>query len=220
MKAKYFIFYILWLTPSIILKAQSKEMFIEQISGKTMVRENFEGGQLTGKQIFTAEKMEQRGKLFFVDIKIKIYDEAQNLESVHTTTYQCRPDESDVLLSVFALNPKKQEIAVSAKSGDFKKMYDLNPTRMLRSLSLTLYIETGLLNFLGSKNNVTINNRSLKKNATGWSITESIHIQAYVLGFKIKKIDYEATEYLTKAGLLERQIFKQQNGDYFTITYN
>ncbi len=36
-------------------------MFIEQIAGKIITRENFEsGGKLTDKQVFTAEKMEHR----------------------------------------------------------------------------------------------------------------------------------------------------------------
>jgi hypothetical protein len=42
-----------------------------------MVRENLESGKLFGKQVFTAEKMEQKAGLFFLYIKTKIYDEAQ-----------------------------------------------------------------------------------------------------------------------------------------------
>ncbi|MBU0695088.1 MAG: hypothetical protein KKE39_00985 [Bacteroidetes bacterium] len=220
MKKRNLLLFMLLFISFTMVKAQNKEMFIEQISGKTMVRENFESGKLVGKQVFTAEKMEQKGERFYLTIKTKIYDEEQKLSSVYSTTYQCNPNDANVLLSVFTFNPKDKKISVSAKSSDFKRLYDLDANKMLRSLDLTLYIETGLLNFLGSKNSVSIYNRSLSKNAQGWMIAENIRIKAYLLGIKIKTIDYKVMEYLTKDGLLRKQVFKQSNGDYFTIAYN
>lgn len=214
---KYILFYCLPLLIASSLKAQDKEMFIEQIAGKTIIRENYESGRLTGKQVFTAEKMGQSGGSFFVNINAKIYDESQKLESTYTTAYRCKPAESNVLLSVFTLNPKKEKISVSVNSGDFKKLYDLND--LLRSLSLTMYIESGILNFLGSKNKVEISGRSLAKENSGWKIIEKITIKAYLLGLRIKTIEYNVTEHLTASGQLEKQIFKETNGDYFTITY-
>lgn len=216
-KARHLILYCLLLLFANTLSAQNKEMFIEQISGKTITRENFENGQLTGRQIFTAGKMGQSGGSFFVNINTTIYDESQKLESTYTTTYRCKPEESNVLLSVFTLNPKKQKISVSVKSGDFKKLYDLN--NLLSSLSLTMYIESGILNFLGSKNNIDMDSRTLTQENTGWKIAERLTIKAYLLGIRIKTINYNVTEYLTSAGLLEKQLFKESNGDYFTITY-
>jgi hypothetical protein len=217
-KPGYLMIYCLLLLSTTTLKAQNKEMFIQQVSGRTIIRENFKsGGKLTGKQIFDAENMVQSGGSFFVNINTKIYDEAQKLESAYTTSYRCNPEESNVLLSVFTINPKKQKISVSVKSGDFKKLYDLN--YLLRSLSLTMYIESGILNFLGSKNNIDMTNRSITKENSGWKITENLTIKASLLGVRIKTINYSATEYLSGAGLLEKQIFKQSNGDYFTINY-
>ena len=221
MKIEYLLLYCLLQIPAITLTAQDKVMLIEQIAGKTITRENFESsGKLTGKQVFIAEKMEQAGGDYFVKIKTNIYDEAEKFESTYSTTYQCRTEESNVLLTVFTISPKKQKISVSVKSGDFKKLYDLNPNDMLRSLSLTMYVETGILNFLGSKNKVSIINRTLTKENSYWMITEKIIIKAYILGIRIKTITYNVIEYLTTSGLLEKQIFKESNGDYFTITYN
>ena len=198
MRNRYVLLYCLLLFPATTLIAQDKEMFIEQIAGKNITRENFESsGKLTGKQVFIAEKMEQEGGAYFVKIKTNIYDEAQKLESTYSTTYRCRPEESNVLLSVFTISPKKQKISVSVKSGDFKKLYDLNPNDVLRSLSFTMYIETGILNFLGSKNKIDISDRSLAKENSGWKITEKITIRAYLLRIRIKTIKYKVTEYLT-----------------------
>ena len=40
------------------------------------------------------------------------------------------------------------------------------------------------------------------------------------MGIRVKTINYDVTEYLTLSGLLQKQVFRQSNGDYFTVTYN
>lgn len=196
-------------------------MFIEQIAGKNIIRESFDDkGKLIGRQEFFAQNLKQTDKSFLVNINTKIYDDALKLKSTYTTAYRCKPGESDVLLSVFTINPKKQKISVSVSSGEFKKLYDLNSDEMLNSLKLTMYVETGILNFLGSKNKIGILNRKLIKENSYWKITEQIIIKAYLIGIRIKTITYNVTEYLTTYGVLEKQVFKQSNGGYFTITYN
>ncbi|HAP94376.1 MAG TPA: hypothetical protein DCP54_01210 [Chryseobacterium sp.] len=202
------------------MKAQDNAMLIEQIEGKKITRESFDKkGKLTGKQIFTAGKMARRGGTFFINIKTELYDEAQKLESTYTTNYECRPEDADVLLSVFAINPKKRKVRVSVKSGDFKKLYALAADEMIRSMSLTMYVETGILNFLGSKNNVDVTNRVLIKENNNLKITEKISIKAYLMGIQVRTINYDVTEYLTLSGLLQKQEFKQANGGYFTVSY-
>lgn len=217
---KYLILFCILIIPVAAVCAQDKEMFIEQIAGKTIIRESFKNNnKFLGKQEFIAEKLQQNGKDFKVNINTKIYDEALNLKSTYITAYQCKPGESDVLLSVFTVNPRKQKISVSVNSGDFKKLYDLNSYEMLNSINLTMYVETGILNFLGSKNKVEIADRQLTRENSYWKITEKITIKAYLLGIRIKTITYNVTEYLTTSGQLEKQVFKEPNGDYFTIIY-
>lgn len=217
---KYLLFKCFFMLPVINLMGQGKEMFIEQIANKTITRESYNvNGKLTGKQEFFTQRLNQTGDDFPLNINTKIYDDALKLKSTYTTSYRCKPGESDVLLSVFTVNPKKQKISVSVNSGDFKKLYDLNPYEMLNNLTLTMYVETGILNFLGSKNKVEITTRQLTKENSYWKISEKINIKAYLLGIRIKTISYNVTEYLTTSGQLEKQIFKETNGDYFTITY-
>src|SRR3546814_9960418 len=88
---------------------------------------------------------------------------------------------------------------------------------MIRSMSLTMYVETGILNFLGSKNNVDVTNRVLIKENNNLKITEKISIKAYLMGIRVRTINYDVTEYLTLSGLLQKQEFKQANGGYFTV---
>lgn len=215
------VFFYLLLLPIATLEAQDKAMLINQIEDKTVTRKSFDRkDKLTGKQIFTAGRITQSGENLFINIKTELYDEAQKLQATYTTSYECRMGEADVLLSVFAINPPKRKVRVSLKSGDLKKLYALRANDMVRNISLTMYVETGLLNFLGSKNNIDLTNRVLVKENNNLKITGKISIRAYLMGIRARTINYDVSEYLTLSGQLQKQVFKQSNGDYFTVTYN
>lgn len=210
---------LLLLTFSMI-SAQGKEMFIEQIQGKTIARENFNNsGKVISRQEFVVGQLQQSGKTYLLNIQTKLYDEAGKLESTYSSTYTCQPGESNVLLSVFSVKPQKQIISVSVKSGDFKKLYDLSQADFQKTLSFTMYVESGILNFLGSKNVVTIADRSLSETNDQLIVKSSLIIKAYLLGISIKTIKYSTTEILSQRGLLQKQIFKASDGSYFTMNY-
>src|SRR5690625_5707955 len=135
-------FFIQLLSAFATIKAQEKAMLIEQIEGKTIISESFDRkDKLTGKLIFTVGNINQIDEALIIDIKTELFDEALNLEATYTTSYECRPEDADVLLSVFALNPKKKKIKVSANSGDFKKLYALTSHNMIHSISVSVYLE-------------------------------------------------------------------------------
>jgi hypothetical protein len=200
--------------------AQRSEMFIEQIQGKTIIRENFNSsGNLESKQEFVAGTINQSGNTLSIGIQSSFYDETNILISSYTTTYRCQPEESNVLLSVFSINPRKQKVKVSVTSGDFKNMYGLTQGEFPKTISLNMNIESGILNFLGSKNYVTIYDRSRSLNNNQIIITSNMTIKAYLLGIRIKEIKYKVTEYLTTQGMLQKQIFKENDGSYFAMNY-
>ncbi len=199
---------------------QGSEMFIEQIQGKTISLKNFNSsGKLGSRQEYLAGKINQSGNTLRISIQAKFYDETNKLTSSYTTTYRCQPEESNVLLSVFTINPRKQKIKVSVTSGDFKNMYGLGQGEFPKTISLKMNIESGGLNFLGSKNYVTIDDRSKSQSNNQIIITSNMTIKAYLLGIRIKKIKYKVTEYLTTQGILQKQIFKENDGSYFTMNY-
>lgn len=217
---KYLLFQFLLLFTVSTLSAQGNEMLIEQIQGKTITRENFsESGKLSSRQEFLVGKLQQSDKNYSISLQAKLYDEAGKLESTYSITYKCKPGESNVLLSVFTIKPRKQEISASVESGDFKNLYGLSPGEFSNTISLRMNIETGMLNFLGSKNNVTIKDRSKAENSNQITISSVMTIKAYLLGIKIKTIKYNVTEYLTTQGVLQKQIFKENDGSYFTMDY-
>lgn len=183
-------------------------------------RENFSNsGKLINRQEFVVGKLQQSGKSYLLSFQAKLYDEAGKLESTNSSTYRCKPRESNMLLSVFTVKPQKQKISVSVKSGDFENIYDLSQAGFQKALSFNMYVESGILNFLGSKNVVTIADRSKSETNDQLIVKGSLIIKAYLLGIRIKTIKYSTTEILSRRGFLQKQIFKESDGSYFTINY-
>ena len=93
-----------------ILYGQEKEMFIQQIAQKRIVRENYDqNGDLQGKQIFLTGELEQQGKTYRIKVITELYDESGRLTEKYTTTYKCNPNEFDVLLNVFPFTDPDDE---------------------------------------------------------------------------------------------------------------
>lgn len=204
-----------------IVHGQDKEMFIEQIAGKKIVRENFnKNGDLQGKQIFIIGELKQDGGTYKVDVVTELYVVGGQLDEKYTTSYQCNPDEFDVLLNVFPFtDPDDEKIKVDVTSEDFQQLYELEKGEELKDIHLKMSVESGVLSFFGSKSLVTIKNR--KKEIVGQSVKISSEavIEAYMMGIRIKTINYVVEEYLTIDFVLQRQQFTEEDGAWFTMKY-
>lgn len=202
---------------------QEKEMFIEQIAGKTVTRENFDKeGKLKNTQIFVIGELQRKNDVYKVQVTTELYDENNEMKKKYTTSYWCKPNEFDVLINVFPFaNPNKVETKVVVTSKDFQQLYDLAGGDKLKDIHLKLSVESGVLNFLGSKNLVTIKDRRQERMESGEvRVFSNARIEAYLLGRKIKTIGYSVEEYLTGNSTLKQQIFKEKNGSYFTMNYS
>lgn len=197
-------------------------MFIEQIAKKRIVRENYDqNGDLQGKQIFLTGELEQQGKTYRIKVITELYDESGRLTEKYTTTYQCNPNEFDVLLNVFPFaDPRDAKITVDVTSKDFKQLYDLQRSPELRDIHLKMSIESGILSFFGSKSLITIKDRDKRTENGNLVIRSKAVIEAYMMGLKIKTINYSVEEYLTENFVLQRQKFIQDDGTYFTMEYD
>jgi hypothetical protein len=205
-----------------ISHGQEKEMLIEQIAGKKIERENFDkNGQLLGKQKFIIGELSQAGETYKVEVVTELYNEKGQLNEKYTTTFQCNPKELDVLLNVFPFSdPDDEQIKVEVISEDFKQLYDLQSNEELKDIHLKMSIESGLLSFFGSKSLVTIKNRNRKTENGKINISSNAVVEAYIMGIKIKTINYTVEEYLTESYVLLRQKFTEDDGAYFTMGYN
>ncbi|WP_339881012.1 hypothetical protein [uncultured Algoriphagus sp.] len=207
-----------------ISHGQGKEMLIEQIAGKKIERENFDkNGQLLGKQLFIIGELSQAGEMYKVEVVTELYNEKGQLNEKYSTTFQCNPKEFDVLLNVFPFSdPDDEKIKVEVISRDFKQLYDLqsSKSKSLKDIELKMSIESGVLSFFGSKSLVTIKNRNRKTENGKVNITSTAVIEAYIMGIKIKTINYTVEEYLTESYVLLRQKFTEDDGAYFTMSYN
>tara|TARA_R110001592_G_scaffold64751_9_gene198916 strand:+ start:3050 stop:3676 length:627 start_codon:yes stop_codon:yes gene_type:complete len=200
---------------------QGKEMLIEQIAGKKIVRENFnKNGDLQGKQLFIIGELIQEGETYKVEVVTELYDANGELDEKYTTSYKCNPNQFNVLLNVFPFaDPQDKKIKVDVTSEDFKQLYDLQSGSELKDIHLKMSVESGVLSFFGSKSLVTIKNREKEVVNESVKISSEAVIRVFLLGLRIKTITYSVQESMTEKFVLQHQKFIEEDGAYFTMNY-
>jgi len=201
---------------SITMTGQT-EMLIGQISGRVVVRENFdEEGSFLNKQTFEAGETIKKNGYYEIEVVTELFDEDKKSTDKYTTTYRCKPDEASVMVMAFPFsNPKSKETEINTISENFKKLYDL---QNLKDIKLEMSFDSGLLNFFGSKSIIKIYDRKLEDGKN--TIKSKINIKAYAWGIRIKQLNYTVIEKLNEKGLLTFQKFSEADNSYFTINYN
>ncbi|KJJ39405.1 hypothetical protein F3C99_07615 [Vitellibacter sp. q18] len=209
-------FILLFILFNITMNGQT-EMLIGQISGRFVIRENFdEKGAFLNKQTFEAGKTMEKNGYFEIDVITELFDKDKKSTDKYTTTYRCKPDEASVMVMAFPFsNPKSEETEINTISANFKELYDLEN---LEDIELEMSFDSGLLNFFGSKSTIKIYDRKLDSNKK--KINSKINIKAYALGIRIKQLNYNVYEKLNGNGLLTFQKFTEEDNSYFTMTYN
>lgn len=194
------------------------EMLIAHISGRSIVRENFdEKGIFLNKQTFNAGEVLKENGYYEIKVITELFDKDKKSTDKYRTTYRCRPEDANIMVMAFPFsNPKSKETEINTTSNSFNKLYDLDN---LADVELELTFDSGLLDFFGSKSKIRIYNRVLKSNGKSISISSKINIKAYAIGIRIKQLDYVVYEILNEKGLLSTQKFKENDGSYFTMTY-
>jgi len=209
------VFIVLLTLFSITMTGQT-EMLIGQISGRVVVRENFdEDGDFLNKQTFEAGKTKRKNEYYEIEVITELFDKDKQSTDKYTTTYRCKPDEASIMVMAFPFsNPKSKETEINTTSANFKELYDLEN---LANIELEMSFDSGLLNFFGSKSTIKIYNRKLDSNKN--NIKSRINIKAYALGIRIKQLNYNVIEKLNENGLLTFQKFTEEDNSYFTMTY-
>jgi hypothetical protein len=194
------------------------EMLIGQISGRVVVRENFDReGTFLNKQTFKAEGVIKKDEYYEIEVVTELFDKDKKSTDKYTTTYRCKPDEASIMVMAFPFsNPKSKETEINTTSKNFKHIYDLDN---LENIELQLSFDSGLLNFFGSKSTINIYDRELLVQPNSNIIKSKVNIKAYALGIRIKQLNYTATEKLNEKGLLTLQRFTEEDSSYFTVTY-
>ena len=194
------------------------EMLIGQISGRVVIRENFDKeGVFLDKQTFKSEGVIKKNGYFVIEVITELFDEDKKSIDKYTTIYRCKPDEASIMVMAFPFsNPKSKETEINTISKNFKQIYDLDN---LEDVELQMSFDSGLLNLFGSKIAINIYDRELLVQPTSNIIKSKVNIKAYALGIRIKQLDYTVEEKLNKDGLLSLQKFTEDDNSYFTITY-
>ncbi|WP_228482241.1 MULTISPECIES: hypothetical protein [Mesonia] len=192
------------------------EMLIGQISGRDVIRENFnEEGAFLNKQTFEAGKIIDKNGYYEIKVVTELFDKDKKSTDKYTTTYRCKPDEASIMIMAFPFSkPKSKETEINTISDNFKALYNLES---LEDIELEMSFDSGLLNFFGSKSIIKIYDR--KFNNSENNINSKINIKAYAWGIRIKQLNYTVIEKLNKKGLLTFQKFTEEDKSYFTINY-
>lgn len=211
-KQSFILFFIL----SIATMTGQTEMLIGQISGRVVIRENFdENGSFLNKQTFKASETIKKNGYYEIEVVTELFDKDKKLTDKYTTTYRCRPDEASVVVMAFPFsNPKSKETEINTTSEKFKELYDLDN---LENIELEMTFDSGLLDFFGSKSIIKIYDRIFEGNKN--KINSKINIKAYAWGIRIKQLNYTVNEKLNEKGLLTFQKFTEEDNSYFTMTY-
>ncbi|HDZ05792.1 hypothetical protein LCGC14_0281150 [marine sediment metagenome] len=209
------VFIVLIILFSISMTGQT-EMLIGQISGRNIVRENFdEEGAFLNKQTFESGKVIDKNGYYEIEVITELFDKDKKSTDKYTTTYRCKPNEASVMVMAFPFsNPKSKETEINTTSKNFKELYDLNN---LENIELEMSFDSGLLNFFGSKSTIKIYDRKVDGNKS--NIKSKINIKAYAWGIRIKQLNYRVQEELNDNGLLTFQKFTEADGSYFKINY-
>jgi len=200
---------------SITMTGQT-EMLIGQISGRVVIRENFDKeGDFLNKQTFEAGETIKENGYYEIKVVTELFDKNKQSTDKYTTTYRCEPDDANVMIMVFPFSkPKSKETEINTISENFKKLYDL---QNLKDIKLEMSFDSGLLNFFGSKSIIKIYDRKLEAGKN--TIKSKINIKAYAWGIRIKQFNYTVIEKLNEKGLLTFQKFSEADNSYFTINY-
>ena len=200
---------------SITMTGQT-EMLIGQISGRVVIRENFdENGSFLNKQTFKASETIKKNGYYEIEVVTELFDKDKQSTDKYTTTYRCEPDDANVMIMAFPFSkPKSKETEINTISENFKKLYDL---QNLKDIKLEMSFDSGLLNFFGSKSIIKIYDRKLEDGKN--TIKSKINIKAYAWGIRIKQLNYTVIEKLNEKGLLTFQKFSEADNSYFTINY-
>jgi hypothetical protein len=194
-------------------------MLIEQLSDRLVIRENFDKkGALLNIQTFEVGKIKELEGYYEIEVIAELFDENRKSTDKYTTTYRCKPNESSVMVMVIPFaDTKSRHTQINSNSKNFKKLYELEN---LEVIELEISFDSGLLDFFGSKSKIRIYDRMLDSNENVKIIKSKINIKAYVLGIRLRNLEYKVIEKFTDKGLLSFQEFTEEDGSYFTMTYN
>ena len=122
------------------------EMLIGQISGRFVVRENFdEEGAFLNKQTFEAGETVKKNGYYEIKVVTELFDKDKKSTDKYSTTYRCKPDEASIMVMAFPFsNPKSKETEINTASKNFKELYDLE---ILEDIELEMSFDSGSVSY-------------------------------------------------------------------------
>lgn len=194
------------------------EMLIEQLSGRTVIRENFNSdGTLISKQHFQISKIQESQGIYEIEIAVELFNENGESEDKYTTFFQCNYEEVSIMLLVIPFfNPTSKKTTIKTKSDNFIQLYNFD---ILEDIEVEISFDRGFLKVFGAKNAIKLYDRTYLSNGEINEIHSKLSINTYAFGLKIKNMDYDVVESFDNNKLVTFQTFVNSDESYFSMTY-
>lgn len=199
-------------------------MFVYQVDGNKYEKVSYDKkGKILNTQKIEAGIVQKKGSNYLLPVKIFSYDANGKLKDTYETNYICEPSENKLFMHVFPLSDKQKYTNVSVRLLSENDFYPIGKREMdaLPDISFSMDIQGGLLGFFGANSKINISERKIfneEKEPKNYRINEKVEIKAYILGVKIRTINYTVTELFNPVIGILKQEFKESSGELFTIT--
>lgn len=204
--------------------AQQSEMLLYEIAGNRYERQNFDkSGKLASRQVLNVGSITEDENQFRLPVEIIAYNREGTVQDTTRTIYKCNPEEQNIFVNIFPYSDYGKGGEIKVKPEDTSSLYPVNPGVgwQMKPIHFEMHINKGLVGFLGGKSKIKMYNRRVVANDTltagEYEINSSVNLGVYVMGIKVKGLDYRVSEVVDRERGLIYQKFRAGDGSYFVI---
>lgn len=204
--------------------AQNAEMLLFEIDENQYEKCNFDQkGELQSYQKLKVGSISQRNDIYRLPVELFSYNAEGELQDTTKTIYTCNPNEQNIFVNIFPYSDYGKGGEIKVKSEDSNSFYPVDPDAgwQMGPIHFEMKINKGIVGFLGGKSKIKMYDRHVVPNDTlaagRYEIDSKVELSVYVMGIKVKGLDYRVSEIVDKERGLVYQKFMAGDGSYFVI---
>lgn len=204
--------------------SQNKRMLLFEIDGNRYKRQNYdENGKLESFQILNVGSIQKHKNDYQLPVEIISFNQDKQPQDTTKTIYKCNPDEQRIFVNIFPYSDYGKGGEIKVKPEDTNSFYPVNPTSgwKMGPIHFEMKINKGIVGFLGGKSKIKMYDRHVLANdtltASQYEIDSKVELGVYVMGIKVKSLDYRVMEIIDHDKGIIRQRFTAEDGSYFVI---
>jgi len=210
--------------PITIRAQESRKMLIFEIDHNQYRKCNYnEKGKLESFQKLNIGAIDQKSEVYRLPVTIYNFTVNGELKDSTNTIYTCNPDEQKILVNILPYTDYSDNNVVNVDPQGTNAIYPVNPETgwKMNDLKFEMKIDKGVIGFLGGKSRIEMKHRRVVPNDTvqtgQYEIDSIVNIRIYVLGIKMKTLNYTVIEIIDPDDGIIHQMFTSDEGSYFVI---